>query len=277
MQCAEALRLQAYFDGELDAPSAAAMEGHLEHCAECRDSLADLQGLRAALRSEVAHPRAPAALRDRITAALDRETAPSSAPPQTAHSGPAPPRRARSRRERERRRSFLFGAFSGAGGAAVAAVIAFMLVLTPGAVPVVDQIMNAHIRSLMPAHLIDVVSTDQHTVKPWFSGHADVSPVVANFEQQGYVLVGGRADYLDHQRAAVVVYQHGAHVINVFSWAWDGKRMPDKVTRNGYHLMFWRSGNLEYCAVSDAGWDEMSALTGLLKGLSARDPDAERS
>ncbi|HEX4242130.1 MAG TPA: zf-HC2 domain-containing protein [Steroidobacteraceae bacterium] len=297
MQCAEAMRLQAYFDGELDAPSAAAMEGHLEHCAECRESLADLQGLRAALRSEVAHPRAPAALRDRISGALDRETpapdretaaadgetvapdrksAPSSARPQAALSGPTPPRRARSRRERERRRSFLFGAFSGAGGAAAAAVIAFMLVMTPGAVPIVDQIMSAHIRSLMPAHLIDVVSTDQHTVKPWFSGHADVSPVVANFAQQGYVLVGGRADYLDRQRAAVVVYQHGAHVINVFSWAWDGKRMPGKLTRNGYHLLFWRSGNLEYCAVSDAGWDEMTALTGLLQGLSARDPDAQQ-
>jgi anti-sigma factor RsiW len=277
------MRLQAYLDGELDAPSAAAMEGHLEHCAECRESLADLQGLRAALRSEVAHPRTPAALRERITGALDRETpvpdresAPSSALPQAALSGPTPPRRARSRRERERRRSFLFGAFSGAGGAAAAAVIAFMLVMTPGAVPIVDQIMSAHIRSLMPAHLIDVVSTDQHTVKPWFSGHADVSPVVANFAQQGYVLVGGRADYLDRQRAAVVVYQHGAHVINVFSWAWDGKRMPGKLTRNGYHLLFWRSGNLEYCAVSDAGWDEMTVLTGLLKGLSARDPDAQQ-
>ena len=85
--------------------------------------------------------------------------------------------------------------------------------------PLPDELVNAHVRSLMPAHLIDVVSTDKHTVKPWFAGHADVSPVVADFEQQGYRLIGGRVDYLEHQRSAVVVYQHGAHVINVFSWA----------------------------------------------------------
>jgi hypothetical protein len=64
----------------------------------------------------------------------------------------------------------------------------------------------------------DVVSTDRHSVRPWFAGHADVSPVVADFEAQGYKLIGGRADYFDHQRATVVAYQHGVHVINVFSW-----------------------------------------------------------
>ncbi len=94
----------------------------------------------------------------------------------------------------------------------------------------------------MPEHLIDVVSTDKHTVKPWFAGHADVSPAVADFEPQGYKLIGGRADYLDHQRAAVVVYQHGAHVINVFSWAGDGRSLPSNATRNGYHFDFLDHG-----------------------------------
>jgi anti-sigma factor RsiW len=97
---------------------------------------------------------------------------------------------------------------------------------------VVDEMLNAHVNSLLSTHLIDVVSTDKHTVKPWFSGHSDVSPLVADFEPQGYKLVGGRVDYLEHQRAAVVVYRHGAHVINVFSWAATQRSLPGKVTRN---------------------------------------------
>src|SRR5439155_1224654 len=83
----------------------------------------------------------------------------------------------------------------------------------------------------------------------------DVSPVVADFAQQGYRLIGGRADYLDHQRSAVVVYQHGAHVINVFSWSAGRGSLPGNATRSGYHLAFWKAGDLEYCAVSDPGWD----------------------
>jgi anti-sigma factor RsiW len=117
----------------------------------------------------------------------------------------------------------------------------------------------------MPAHLIDVVSTDKHTVKPWFAGHADVSPAVADFEAQGYRLIGGRADYIDHQRSAVVVYQHGAHVINVFTWAASGARSPANTTRSGYHLAFWQQGDIQYCAVSDTGWDELLGLVRLLR------------
>ena len=109
-------------------------------------------------------------------------------------------------------------------------------------------------------------STDRHTVKPWFAGHADVSPTVTDFSDQGYKLIGGRADYFDRQRAAVVVYQHGAHVINVFSWSADGARLPKDTTRNGYHLAFWKIGNLNYCAVSDTGWDELAKLESLMTG-----------
>jgi anti-sigma factor RsiW len=95
---------------------------------------------------------------------------------------------------------------------------------------------------------------------------------VADFDQQGYRLVGGRADYLDHQRTAVVVYQHGSHLINVFSWAADQRGLPKNTTRNGYHLAFWQMGNLVYCAVSDTAWDELLGLARLLQDSSA--PDA---
>jgi anti-sigma factor RsiW len=181
------------------------------------------------------------------------------------------PRLQRQRITGRRLRPFWQGAFSGIGGTAIAAGMAFFLLAPALTNPLLDDLVSAHVRSLMPDHLIDVVSTDKHTVKPWFAGHTDVSPVVADFDQQGYRLIGGRADYFDHQRAAVVVYQHGSHVINVFSWAATTGSVPKDTTRNGYHLAFWKTGDLVYCAVSDTAWDELLGLVRLLQDMSTRD------
>ena len=266
MRCAESLRAQAYFDAQLDPLSADQIERHVEHCAECRALLQDLQEVRVKLRHELKFERTPPALRARIFEALDRETKEiSPAPPSQRVQGLERPRGLR------RTRPFWLGALSGFGGAAAAAMLALFILLPARPDPMLDDLVNAHVRSLMPDHLIDVVSSERHTVKPWFAGHADVSPVVADFEAQGYKLVGGRADYFDRQRAAVVVYQHGAHTINVFSWASDKSPPAQSVTRNGYHLEFWKIGNLEYCAVSDTGWEELHGLVRLLKELGSRE------
>jgi anti-sigma factor RsiW len=259
MQCAESLRVQAYFDGELDALSAADVERHSEACAECRALLRDLNQVRTALRQDLTYSSTPPALRIRIMRALDEEG--------TVES----PRLDRMRPPRWRPPPFWKGAFSGIGGTALAAGIVFFFLAPPLTNPILDDLVSAHMRSLMPDHLIDVVSTDKHTVKPWFAGHTDVSPVVADFDGQGYRLIGGRADFFDHQRAAVVVYQHGSHVINVFSWAADQRGLPKNTTRNGYHLAFWKTGNLEYCAVSDTAWGELIGLVRLLQDMSTGD------
>jgi anti-sigma factor RsiW len=166
-----------------------------------------------------------------------------------------------------RTRPFWAGAFSGLAAAAVAAAFAFLLLTPHASNPLLTDLADAHLRSLMPEHLIDVESTDKHTVKPWFANHTDVSPTVADFNQQGYPLIGGRADYFNNQRAAVVVYRHGAHIINVFSWANDGHALPKDTSVNGYHFAFWSAGNLNYCAVSDTAWDELLTLTRLIRGL----------
>jgi anti-sigma factor RsiW len=259
MQCPESLRLQAYFDAELDAVSSADIEQHMEHCAECRALQQDLLQLRSALRRDLPYAQTPPALRAQIMQALDEAT---------ESNAPQPQRRGRTL---WRIRPFWMGAASGLGTAAIAATAAFLF-MVPLTGRMVDELVSAHVNSLLSTHLIDVVSTDQHTVKPWFAGHTDVSPLVADFEPQGYKLLGGRVDYLEHQRAAVVVYQHGAHVINVFSWAAAQRSLPDQVTRNGYHLIFWQAGNLQYCAVSDTAWDELRGLVRLLQDLGA--PDA---
>lgn len=261
MQCAESLRVQAYFDGEVDAVSGAEIERHADHCNECRTLLEDLVKVRSALRRDVPYAATPPKLRAQILRTLDQEGASGLRIAETQ------PARARSARRPPvfRGRSFWTGALSGIGGAAIAAAMVFFLVLPSALSPLTNDLVSAHVRSLMPAHLIDVVSTDRHTVKPWFAGHADVSPVVADFESQGYKLIGGRADYIDHQRSAVVVYQHGPHVINVFTWATDNTRTLSNTTRNGYHLAFWRQGDIQYCAVSDTGWDELLGLVRLLR------------
>jgi len=258
MQCAESLAVQAAFDGELDAVSAAAAERHAEHCPECRALLEHLERTRTRIRREVDYGRASPELQARIARMLDAEAAAAKRVLGAAA------------RPAWRLRPFWLGTLAGAAAALAASLAVVMLApLSPAALP--DELLAAHVRSLMPGHLTDVVSTDRHTVKPWFAGHADVSPAVADFSAQGYRLVGGRADYLDRQRVAAVVYEHGAHVINVFSFAAGVRPLPAQLSRSGYHLECWHAGDLGYCAVSDAGWEELDGLARLLQDLAAHD------
>jgi anti-sigma factor RsiW len=265
--CAEALRVQAYFDGELDALAALEIERHGEHCPECRALLESLAQTRARLRAELEFPMAPAHLRAAVARALDAEAAPAGAA--GGHTAP----RALAAAAR-RSRPFWFGAASGLGAALAAGLLLFVLLPLRSA-PVLDELVGAHVRSLMPEHLTDVVSSDRHTVKPWFAGHADVSPVVVDFATQGYRLVGGRADFFEQQRVAAVVYQHGAHLINVFSWVAGRPALPEFSSRSGYHIACWRDANLQSCAVSDTGWDELQGLTRLLRERGAGAPAPE--
>ena len=153
---------------------------------------------------------------------------------------------------------------------ALAAALATLLIL-PRPDSLIGDVTDAHLRSLMPDRLIEVASSDHHTVKPWFAGHVDISPPVSDFKADGYELVGGRADYVEGRKAAVVVYRHGTHVINVFSWAAGSEALPGAVTHNGYHIVCWKGGNLAFCAVSDTGRDELLRLVGLIKAMIAPD------
>lgn len=255
MACNEALRLQAYFDGELDASASADMERHMESCRECAALLRSLRTVRSAMREQTAYHRASPELESRVVKALDRETGNLSAWGALFARG----------------RQFWVGAASGVAATALAASLAFLVLLPTASSELVNDVMGAHLRSLIANHLIDVASSDQHTVKPWFAGHADVSPPTADFPKEDYRLVGGRVDYVDGHRAAVIVYRRGAHTINVFSWAQSGESLPNNVTRNGYHAAFWKSGDLVFCAVSDTALDELLELVRLLKEIGTPD------
>lgn len=258
MQCAEQLRLQAAFDGELDAVAAAAVERHAASCPECRALREHLERTRAQLRRDLDYGQAAPELRARIMETIAAEAG------REARAAARP-------RSRRGPLAFWLGAATGVAGAALAAAVTWFLVLPVRASALPDELIGAHLASLAPARLTAVISTDRHTVKPWFAGHADVSPVVADFAPQGYTLIGGRADEIGQQRAAVVVYRHGAHVINVFALIPRGQSLPAATTRRGYHIACWRAADLAYCMVSDAGWDEMQGLERLLEALAVRD------
>ena len=261
MTCPEALRTQAYFDGEMDASTAAEVEHHLTNCSACRALLDELAQGQQEFQSAFTFA-APAALRARIATAIDALEPTKLEPKKMAH---------KQRAERLWLRPFWTGAFSGGGaGFAIAMLAAFLLFPSKNGV-VLDGLVAEHMASLLPGHLIAVESSDHHTVKPWFAGRTDVSPVVADFAAEGFTLVGGRSDYVARQRAAVVVYRHAQHVINVFSWR-DNDDMPlQDTSRDGYRMAFWKFGGLRYCAVSDASWETLHRLGDLLRNRAAEE------
>ena len=245
MSCPELLRTQAYLDGELEGVAATEAERHIETCAECQQVSADAAQLSDAIRSELAPHRAPEALRARIAAMLDEETAPRVLP--------------------FRRRNFWYGALSGAGAMAAAASLAFVLILPPSAETLAQSITDDHTAALTGGHLIQIASSSHHVVKPWFAGKVDVSPPTPDFPDEKFVLTGGRVDQVAGSRTAVVVYRHGRHVIDLFVWPDKGSVLPGNATRHGYHSIFWKSGDLNFAAVSDTERRELEKFVGLIR------------
>ncbi len=190
------------------------------------------------LRGEATYHRASEALRRKLKARLG---APAAAPP---------PRR-------WWREAASFGI-----GAALAAML--VLVVRPvggGDSGLVAAVVDDHVRSLQPGHLTDVVSTDQHTVKPWFDGRLDFAPPVKDAAPDGFPLIGGRLDYLDGRPVAALAYEKGKHLINLLIWPERvGAAGPASAERNGYHLVHWIAGGMAFWAVSDVEEDQLDAF-----------------
>ena len=234
--CEKVLLVQAELDGELDAAAAAALEAHRLGCPICQAAQADLLRTRALLRAEPYEPT-PDDVRARVMARLRQ-----AAPPPT----PAP-------RPSRWRWAWLRGPSLGFGlGAVCAAAIAFLVVL-PQRNDLVDQVVADHIRALQPGHLEDVVSTDQHTVKPWFDGRIDFSPPVRDFVAQGFPLVGGRLDYPDNRPVAALVYQRAKHIIDLYVWPADdaAPRLASDTSIQGYNVVHWNADGMNLWAVAD--------------------------
>lgn len=241
MSCPEFLRTQAWLDGELEGRAASEAERHAETCAECQRLRADFTELSNAIRAHATRYRAPQALREQINASLARR------PPALRVSS----------------NSFWYGTASGVGISALAAGLAFFLLVS--APSLVESVTDAHTRALMSGQTIAVVSSNHHTVKPWFAGRVAVSPPVADFAGAGFALAGGRVDEIAGEPSAVEVYRHGKHEIDLFVWADRGWSLPGEGIRHGYHTIFWKSGDLDFAAVSDMEEGELKRFVGLVK------------
>jgi anti-sigma factor RsiW len=125
------------------------------------------------------------------------------------------------------------------------------------------NILSAHVRSLAGTHLLDVPSSDQHTVKPWFNGKVDFSPPVQTVD--GFPLLGGRLEYFDGRPAAALIYGRNKHIINLFAWP-SASKVPEKsLTRNGFHMESWPSNGMTFWAVSDLNEGELREFISLYR------------
>ena len=251
MSCAEILRTQAFIDGELVGADAEAIERHIDGCAACQAFCADAAALSDDIRRLAPRHAAPAYLRRRVEALLVERR-----PPVIADR--VPPGSAR-------RSGFWRGAVLGAGVTALAASLAVLAILPPSAGALIEQVADAHTRAMISGRDIEVVSSDHHTVKPWFAGRIALSPPVADFAAQGFKLAGGRLDRIAGAPAAVVVYRHGLHRIDLFVWADHGSRLPSGDIHYGYHAMFWKRGDLDFAAVSDTAAPELANFVTLVR------------
>jgi anti-sigma factor RsiW len=233
------LLVQADLDGELDAAGAVTLATHIEGCPACATLQTELGTLSTQLRDGLTRHAAPPALRAAILA--QRPAALAST--------------------RHRRPSWGHGAAFGAGMAVAAAIATFIVLPDKGGV--VPDIVAAHIRALQPGHLVDVASTDQHTVKPWFDGRLDYAPPVRDFAAQGFPLVGGRLDYLANRPIAALVYRRDKHLIDVF--VWPGGRAAADSTVQGYNVVGWTQDGMNFRAVSDLNATEFADFVGLMR------------
>ena len=245
MACDSQETVHGYFDGELDAARAAEFERHLQSCAECRSNLQQIKSLSVRMHAADLSERASAQLRARIQKEVG---IPSNAQSTSAW-------------------RWLFA--PALALVVVAAVFWLALALVQphtNSARISAELIDAHVRSLQPGHLTDVLSTDQHTVKPWFDGKLDFIPPVADFAEQGFPLEGGRLDVVDGHTVAALVYGRRKHTINLFVWP---ERGPSAVSdssgsRQGYNWLLWKAGDMRLCLVSDTSLDDLRELRGLI-------------
>ncbi len=243
--------IHGYLDGELDLARSLEVEQHMEQCEVCAIAYRNQTALRSAFKDSCLYHSAPARLEKRIRSSLRREA-----------------------KSEVGRRSFGWNWLP--VGVGLAFVLLMALVIwraMPGLRPTGDELLaqgitSDHVRSLqMPGHLTDVLSSDQHTVKPWFDGKVDFAPPVKDFASQGFRLYGGRLEYLNNKTVATLIYQRRLHYINLYVWPAEQAGSTSEVTtqRQGYNLIHWTSSGMNYWAISDLNNVELHEFASLVQ------------
>lgn len=241
--------VHGYFDGELDAVRSAEFERHLASCGECQAELRETESLHERLQQSNLFEQASPQLRDRIHKQIVQEANASGAKISKA------------------RKLFFVPSFAALAAAAVLLLAGFLVFQSHNqSARITTELIDAHVRSLQPGHLTDVLSSDQHTVKPWFDGKLDFIPPVSDFSQQGFPLVGGRLDIVDGHNVAALVYARRKHFINLFVWPYreKGTSLAGSGSHQGYNWLTWQSGEMQFCLISDASATDLRELKDLI-------------
>ena len=223
-------------DGELEGRQRQELERHLQSCVNCAEAVDRAAILRDKIRGDAPYFSAPEVLTGRVREALRREKAVSRrwTPPawwQTA--------------------------------ASIAAILVLAIFVwnrhqQDTRNTLANEVVTAHVRAMLPGHLIDVPSTDRHTVKPWFDGKLDFAPRVEDLTAKGFELKGGRLDYLHGRTAAALVFGRRQHVIDLFISPGEGAAA--RLSIKGYNVIEWTDAGMSYWAISDLNAVELSAF-----------------
>ena len=246
MNCHRARTLASpYADGEIGGLRRYSIDRHLRSCATCAAEHHDLLALRARLRAEATYFKAPPELRTRVLALL-------------ADAHAATP--VRPSRQRDRWRWVTGGALAGCAATVLAWVVGSAAVDWRANQDLAAEAVAIHTRAVLSEHLIEVASSDQHTVKPWLSARLDYSPPVRDMTNEGFALIGGRLDTLDKQRTATLVYRYRLHTIDVFVRP-ESTRAPSalRIVR-GFTVARASGSGMNWLAVSDVSPDVLTAF-----------------
>ncbi len=244
--------IDPYIDNELDVASAILVKQHLRDCSQCRQLLESRKALRALLNNPQLQFEVPDSLPRRVQSALPVAT------PGARH--------------RSVERSVIPWFTVPLALAAALAVVFGLQFLNQrgmfdrsGGNALAEEVISSHVRSLLAAHLFDVPSSDQHTVKPWFDGKLKFSPPVQDFTTQGFPLMGGRLDYINGREIAALVYHRNKHIINLFIAPSESGRTEavQSFAKDGYNVLHWDRDGFEFWAVSDVNAGELMAFADL--------------
>lgn len=247
--------LSPYADDELDLPTSMKIERHLSDCVVCQEQLQGLRAVSDAINnSELFYPE-PSALRDRLRKTIGAHALATAELPMNH-----PLRRA-------------LWAVSGLAAILLISLVSTIVLSPRGTTNVqLAEVVGSHIRSLEAEHLLDVPSSDQHTVHPWFNGKLDFSPPVVDLSGDGFPLIGGRLDYIDGRKVAALVYRRQKHVINVFIWP--GSATPMTETKQGFNLIRFECKGMICWAISDLNAGELQQFVDMFE---AQKPSSTRS
>jgi anti-sigma factor RsiW len=241
--------LHAFIDGELDAASTLELEAQLKASPALRQELARLSALQSSVQTLAARFNAPPQLAQRLFAALP------AAQPEGLPAGIP---------------SWWRTLTIGTTATAMALLIwnlSSTFVSRGDNSALLEEVVSAHVRSLMADHLTDLTSTERHSVKPWLSNRLDFAPPVHDFASEGFSLLGGRLDYVGGKPTAAIVYRHRQHLINVFVWpSAESNDSPIRISNHrGYNSTNFNSGGMSYWTVSDLNSDDLGKLANLLQ------------